>query len=571
TPENERLSYQLSDLPYDNNASITCIIDDTLHITNFHVELISSKYERFPTATIITKPCIYQDRKCPQVLRFSKKLWLCFNGKSLVIMQGNDIIQEFIAFSGNALNNKQKEQLQREKGYTDFVEYEEKGLSNNTTYYFCLDKEWQKEKDKGAIPEGEYYININDIKERRTIFSENTFGKHTSIYTDKECGNGVESHTQRENFYLSIYTDKDCSHTIESHTQREGFYIYRGDTYKENGGIDIGKNDEAFFEALDKLNNHNKLLSPTKQENNKNAVKLIVKYNSPIITTIQFLKEIEWELTQGQPLPITSKVKQKIEYFFDTEKYLPSYPFAPGTYIELEAKLRENKAKSSHIQWTYIAFEHDETKALDKGMIQWHLNQYKASSPKTTAIYKTITDESGYFSNNDIQNKIGFSLPLERTHKTAYKNYYVVIFAFDTSQQFPDIYDAHIVIDISFKVGNDIGKQITEQVRDKDYTPLKDSSDLIQWNSLRRIYDIAQAIEFLKANVEGVKHMFQNNQIKYTQKDTNDNPVYNVWFDYFRIHPQLAGKIAYIYYRFDVSDEKFIGSVKDNGEYVKDR
>ncbi|RDU63468.1 hypothetical protein CQA53_08605, partial [Helicobacter didelphidarum] len=33
----------------------------------------------------------------------------------------------------------------------------------------------------------------------------------------------------------------------------------------------------------------------------------------------------------------------------------------------------------------------------------------------------------------------------------------------------------------------------------------------------------------------------------------------------------LAGKIAYIYYRFDVSDEKFIGSVKDNGEYVKDR
>ncbi|RDU61626.1 hypothetical protein CQA53_09900, partial [Helicobacter didelphidarum] len=154
----------------------------------------------------------------------------------------------------------------------------EKGLLNNTTYYFCLDKDWQKEKDKGAIPEGEYYININDIKERRTIFSENTFGKNTRIYTDK-----------------------DCSNTTESHTQRENFYLHGGDKYGNNGGIDIGKNDKRFFNTLETLKKEYKdILDSTQDDKGKIAIKLEVEYGEEIEFAKYFTFDEMVKTSQGQ-------------------------------------------------------------------------------------------------------------------------------------------------------------------------------------------------------------------------------------------------------------------------------
>ncbi|RDU58799.1 hypothetical protein CQA53_11865, partial [Helicobacter didelphidarum] len=121
-------------------------LPESEYLKSFRARLIYPNY--YPTPISDRSIIINALRDKIQVLRFKKKLWLCFNGKSLAIMQGNDIIQEFIAFSGNALSLTEKEQLQKEKGYTHFVEYEEKGLLNNTTYYFCLDKEWQQERDR---------------------------------------------------------------------------------------------------------------------------------------------------------------------------------------------------------------------------------------------------------------------------------------------------------------------------------------------------------------------------------------------------------------------------------------
>ncbi|WP_258436089.1 hypothetical protein [Helicobacter monodelphidis] len=164
----------------------------------------------------------------------------------------------------------------------------EKGLLNNTTYYFCLDKAWQKEKDKGAIPEGIYYININDINDRRTIFSENTFGKNTRIYTDK-----------------------DCSNTTESHTQRENFYLHGGDKYGNNGGIDIGKNDKRFFNTLETLKKEYNI-----NTNDRVIVRLEVEYGEEDLSNIEVVGQngIDISLVSEHSKNILRKIAKNSNY-----------------------------------------------------------------------------------------------------------------------------------------------------------------------------------------------------------------------------------------------------------------
>lgn len=86
---------------------------------------------------------------------------LCFNGYELQIHQNNKIIQSFKAYSGNALSEQEKVDLQNNKSYKKFVAHEYTDSAQNIIQYFCLDKDYQKQKDKGAIPEGIYYINIS--------------------------------------------------------------------------------------------------------------------------------------------------------------------------------------------------------------------------------------------------------------------------------------------------------------------------------------------------------------------------------------------------------------------------
>lgn len=98
-----------------------------------------------------------------------------------------------MVFSGKALSPQEAQFLQREYNYINFATHTNKGLFSDETLYFCLDKKWQKERGKGAIPERAYYININDINTRWTTFNENKFGKNTRNYTNKECTKTIKS------------------------------------------------------------------------------------------------------------------------------------------------------------------------------------------------------------------------------------------------------------------------------------------------------------------------------------------------------------------------------------------
>lgn len=204
-------------------------------------------------------------------LNLIPKIWLYFNGKEIYIYQGNKAIQSFQAFSGNALTLKQKEQLQKENNYINFVEHTDK---EDSIFYFCLDKAWQRNKDKGALIEGEYYININESKDNKIDSGIRTYkNAFFSITRNKE---GVK---QWGKYNIPIYTNKDCTNTIESNTNRDNFYIHGGEKYGNNGGIDLGKEEERFFSKLREL--RDKTINKNYESSDKPIIiDLIVDYTS---------------------------------------------------------------------------------------------------------------------------------------------------------------------------------------------------------------------------------------------------------------------------------------------------
>ena len=242
----------------NDNGIASFEIESTQHLKSFRAKLIHKDYQEYPIADRPITLNSIRRREKPLELRFREKIWLLFNGESLSIMSGKDkILKNYVAFSGKALNPQEAKSLQQESNYTRFVTYTDKGLFSDEILYFCLDKDYQKDKDKGAMPEGIYYININDINTRWTIFSENTFGKNTKIYTNK-----------------------DCTNTIESTTNRDNFYLHGGDKYGNAGGIDLAKEDTSFFNYLATLKATHICdnIYATKEE--KCVLKLVVEYES---------------------------------------------------------------------------------------------------------------------------------------------------------------------------------------------------------------------------------------------------------------------------------------------------
>ena len=242
----------------NDNGIASFEIESTQHLKSFRAKLIHKDYQEYPIADRPITLNSIRRREKPLELRFREKIWLLFNGESLSIMSGKDkILKNYVAFSGKALNPQEAKSLQQESNYTRFVTYTDKGLFSDEILYFCLDKDYQKDKDKGAMPEGIYYININDINTRWTIFSENTFGKNTKIYTNK-----------------------DCTNTIESTTNRDNFYLHGGDKYGNAGGIDLAKEDTSFFNYLSTLKATHICdnIYATKEE--KCVLKLVVEYES---------------------------------------------------------------------------------------------------------------------------------------------------------------------------------------------------------------------------------------------------------------------------------------------------
>ncbi|WP_171050709.1 hypothetical protein, partial [Campylobacter helveticus] len=137
--------------------------------------------------------------------------------------------------------------------------------------------------------------------------------------------------------------------------------------------------------------------------------------------------------------------------------------------------------------------------------------------------------------------------PVEETKD--YK-YYIIVFAYDAKKKsVPNEEDAYIIIDMSFRVGVGSDENVRESVLRNNFD--SNNKNIIQTNC---IFNVFEAIEFLKTCQKIKEEISESNNLNF-----------------FKNYPQLAGKIAYIYYRFDLADEEFIKSVSDGNEYLKER
>ena len=202
-------------------------------------------------------------------LTYNPPLSLRFNGKELQIVEWGEVKKDsldskqydknkiFIARSGKPLSiasHNNKDSLSQNLNNQDSITQVNPTQHNtdslilnpdNTQEYFEYSKQRQKDKDKGAIPEGTYYIDINKSTDNTQSGIRTYNNTWYSLSRTKEGAKQWGKHN------IPIYTDKDCTNVIESSTQREGFYIHGGESYGDNGGIDLAKEDTRFFKVLE--------------------------------------------------------------------------------------------------------------------------------------------------------------------------------------------------------------------------------------------------------------------------------------------------------------------------------
>ncbi|ARE80283.1 hypothetical protein CHELV3228_0667 [Campylobacter helveticus] len=226
--------------------------------------------------------------------------------------------------------------------------------------------------------------------------------------------------------------------------------------------------------------------------------------------------------------------KETKKIVFANENIDLNTSFAPGTYIKLQL---EEKEISEELTWAYIHCE-SETK--------------KESFLNGAYIIKT--DELEILKCNIIDKTSAFHLPISRNNEpveeTKDYKYYIIVFAYDAKKKsVPNEEDAYIIIDMSFRVGVGSDDGVRESVLRNNFD--SNNKNIIQTNC---IFNVFEAIEFLKTCQKIKEEISESNNLNF-----------------FKNYPQLAGKIAYIYYRFDLADEEFIKSVSDGNEYLKER
>lgn len=190
------------------------------------------------------------DKKIHAVWNLSQPFYLKFNGKMLSICNTKDnaVIYKTDAYSGEGVSEKNRE--------SDY-QIQEVNI-NNKPVYFYYDKEKQQEKDTGPVPEGEYYIDIDNV-------SSYGFFYHI-IY---------KYLLMRTPLYSSPALDSSLIKFLE-YILRDKFYIHGGSTFLDNKGIELSTEFQSFFKIVDKAKKVDK--------------PYIVKNRTPICVRVEYEK-----------------------------------------------------------------------------------------------------------------------------------------------------------------------------------------------------------------------------------------------------------------------------------------
>ncbi|TQR48998.1 hypothetical protein DMC01_12990 [Campylobacter troglodytis] len=133
----------------------------------------------------------------------------------------------------------------------------------------------------------------------------------------------------------------------------------------------------------------------------------------------------------------------------------------------------------------------------------------------------------------------------------------------------PNLNDAFVVLDLGFRVGEGEDGSVVEGSGEGVWD--EEEKNLKALNQQRNIKNLKEALLFLKGCVKTLIYFYEKNKSFYNKQDEEKNLINNIWLDYFKLYPQLAGKIAYIYYSFDLADEDFLKSVNGSEAYIKER
>ena len=470
---------------------------------------LSNNNSQQPKHTIqkILNPNSYTNH--PAILYFKAQTSLYFNGTTLCIMQGTKNLASFNARSGKAITQEEKLELEQQ-GYEGFVssftdeliqtlqhsKAKDPAIIQNSTLqascYHCYDKRYQETGQ--CIQDGVYYLNTSQVEYLKQLihklesqkikaYEDTLRSQENQISKEEKESYTQEPHTTQYNdMHLTLYKDKEC---------REECAMIR---VYQAGSVD-SSNVSMIQMQYDKF---------------KEFIQKQMSLNYPATQPYTILQvEMANSITSIRILNHNASVFASI-----------AKPFAPGTYIELEA-VGENIENSIYWQMELRAWKRD--KILQKPYIVYGgINQ---TQERTKGVYLSSPNK------------------IDRLRQQGYDRFIYIIRA-STAQSFVNA--AQLVFNLSFEVG--VGSD--EKVREGEYK----SND-----TTFAIATLSQAIEYLRMTYVHYKEQQDAGQIHSLGQ-------------YFSKYPRIAGKIAYIYYRFDMGDEAFINSIKqDNERYKNDR
>ncbi|WP_185908963.1 hypothetical protein, partial [Campylobacter troglodytis] len=116
----------------------------------------------------------------------------------------------------------------------------------------------------------------------------------------------------------------------------------------------------------------------------------------------------------------------------------------------------------------------------------------------------------------------------------------------------PNLNDAFVVLDLGFRVGEGEDGSVVEGSGEG---VVWDTNYINEWKNIKNIANLKTAYQFIAMLVYDLT-------VSKKSKRLNQNDIIN----YLELNPNLAGKLAYIYYRFDLSS-----NIKENYQaYKKD-